>query len=406
MVVSILVLVGGGMAALSSGGVNAARNDAISERALYAAEAGLAQATKKLMKNEDPSGMTGTVPGTESTFTVQVFDNPSGDFVASYSGGPMIPANSMLIIATGTTVEKVQRKSWALFKKGLGNFDVGALAEDQVKAKNSELKAYNSDTEQDVTNAPVVACNNGTGWSYSLDNSKVKGSAFTLGTANIDLQNGSTVQRKSVMKAKIVPEEIVVPTLPPAGSEESEPEPTPTPVVATMSTNDQYFFNPPNAAGEMFIEKNCLDCWVKPDGSFRAVETGNGHWIEGNLKTGEITKNESSNWTLEGTPPNFSVRGQWHSVGWNQSTNQWGYDKYTSNEENQPTQWGPPPPWVAAFMGASSPPPDVTDPAELTDGTYNTDYQWGHHQHQAQLPDRRQEPDRQRGRQAAPAAHH
>ena len=133
-----------------------------------------------------------------------------------------------------------------------------------------------------------------------------------------------------------VPAEIVVPDVPNAGGSGADPDPTPEPVYASMSTNNQYNFNPPTN-GEMLIEKNCLRAYVKPDGSFRAVETGNNKVIEGNLLTGTVTRNDDGNWTLEGTPPNFSLHGQWHSFGWNPTTGEWAHDLSTSNVQGQPT---------------------------------------------------------------------
>ena len=337
---AVLILLTGAVLNLGTGGLRAASHDLGAEQAAYAAECGLVRAAAVMATagNLD-SGLQGEIADNGASYTVTAYPN-SDPGPKEVLPGIVLPPGTVYLRSQGISSNRVARESGALFRVGLGAFQVGALA-DSVTALNATFDAYDSsrgsvgyagpgvDPAARVANQGILASNRSSGAVFTMTDSTVEGSVFVgPGGRPSDsiVRNGQTViANESSLQSPITTDEIVVPDLPAGEGEEAEFEPE-DPLVrqtfANLTVN-------PSAGGSVSFGNSCFSMTVQPNGDFTATENpgspyaGGPLQISGNIhdiRSGQSpASNTGSNRTgiqgfdLQVSNGSFVIKGSWHS---------------------------------------------------------------------------------------------
>lgn len=118
--------------------------DQQSDIAMYAAETGLSRAAEEFTRTgQVQESRRGIIEGTGAEFAVEVYSNDT-DQPMAVPGGPRIPASTMYLLAQGTSSNKITRRAGALFRTGLGAFQVGVIS-DTLRASRSKCRRRSPD---------------------------------------------------------------------------------------------------------------------------------------------------------------------------------------------------------------------------------------------------------------------
>lgn len=384
-VVGVVALIGGALVTVGVSSLTTTKADMDAESAFYAAEAGLAAASEELYrKGEVPQPYQNKL-ASGACYQVQVFENATGN-PYQVPEGPKIPPNTSYLLATGVAPSGKARKVGALFRSGLGAFQVGALANDFI-GENSEFDAYDSNLEPSgytgadpapqslVADAGILATNNSTGLAYQFTNSNVKGGIFVGpgGSKTLQISNvKSTIQREAVLAKPVAVPTITVPSVGTAGSTDGTAEgdaaaaPKPYTMAGTLNIAP-----PVNPGDPVTFTQFCLTVKVWDDGRFIATEGGSSTTIKGNYKTGTIESEVGASSSVTFNPFHFS--GLYHQLVLDTNTGQISTEMGDSTIAGAHTQLTsqPMPGWLASITGASSGPPSKVNPAELEGGRYD-----------------------------------
>lgn len=401
----ILILLTGSVLSLGTGGLRAATHDLGAEQAVYAADCGLVRAADILAREGSLNGtVDGVLEGNKASYSVTAYPNTTTSSVEVIPG-ITIPPGTVYLHSEGMSRNRVRRDAGALFRVGLGAFQVGALAE-SVIALNATFDAYDSsretagyagpgfDPSAKATNQGVLASNNNSGAVFTLTGSTVDGSVFVgpggRPSENI-VRNGNTViSNESTLQSRIEPEAIEVPSLPPGEGEEGEFVPEDPKVRQTYSN----LTVTPNGSGSVSFGNSCFSMTVQPNGDFIATENpglpylGGSLRIEGNIhdmRAGQpATVNTGAN-RLGGVGFNtsiqdgvFNITGSWHKFGVN-SGGEIEADGGPSAQVGNPqtgsfaTQtYSNAPDWLVHLMTGNGGGVDADTPPELVAGEYDT----------------------------------
>lgn len=340
MLAAILVLLTGAVLSLGTGGLRTASHDLGAEQAAYAAEYGLVKAAEILAVDKELSGgLAGKLEGNDSSYVVSAHPN-NGLSATEVLPGVVIPPGTIYLRSRGTSSNKVQREMGALFRLGLGAFQVGALA-DSVIALNATFDAYNSSLEAagysgpgydptaKVANQGILASNISSGPVFDMTKSQVEGTVFVgpggRPSDSIVRDAETIIANESTLKDPINVDDILVPDVPPGEGDEAEFEPEDP---LTTKTYNNLTVNP-NASGSVSFGNSCFSMTVQPNGDFVATENPGYPYAGGNLRIeGNIhdirsglapTVNTGSNkgggtgfgYTISDGV--FKIGGSWHS---------------------------------------------------------------------------------------------
>ncbi len=405
MLTAVLILLTGAVLNLGTGGLRAASHDLGAEQASYAAECGLVRAADLLANEGRLTGdLEGQLEDNAATYTVLSYSN-SGPLAREVLPGIVIPPGTVYLHSRGVSSNKVRREAGALFRVGLGAFQVGALAE-SVIALNATFDAYDSSRESagysgpgydpaaKVPNQGILASNNSTGPVFTMTDSTVEGSVF-VGPggrpADSIVRNGSTViANESTLQSPIIPDDIVVPEVPPGEGEEGEFTPEDPLITRTFNNLTVH----PSPSGAVSFGNSCFSMSVQPNGNFVAYENPGHPYAGGNLTiTGNIhdirngqqpTTNAGSNrlggqgFQFEIQDGVFSIKGSWHSFSIDSSgqvTADGGPASLQGNASsgNLTTQtYTNAPDWLVHLMTGEGGGVNADTPPELAPGEYDT----------------------------------
>lgn len=290
----VLLVLSAAVLNLGTTGLRTTSHDLGSQQALYAAEAGLVRAAEVIVHDGELTGpLEGVLESDESSYRVVGYYNPSSEPMEVISG-LYIPPSTVYLHSVGTSSNRVKRSVGALFRTGLGGFQVGALVRN-LQTTNAIFDAYDSgresasysgegyDPSAKEHNRGILATNLDSGTVFSLGDTTVEGSIFVGpgGNPNDQVsQTGETVIGNiSSLQNPIELEDIEVPDLPPGegDGEEFEPE---DPLIT------QTFYNltvSPSAGGSISFGNSCFSMTVQPNGDFVAQETPGSGYAGGNL---------------------------------------------------------------------------------------------------------------------------
>lgn len=339
LVTFVLIVLSAAVLMLGTGSLRAATHDQQSEQAIYAAEAGLAVAAEEFSRTgELPQPYTHTDPYSESAFDVKLYENDSAeDF--QIPGGPLLPPGTVYLLSTGSSRNGTSREVGALFRSGLGVFQVGALA-DELDATNATFDAYDSNLEAEgftgpgydpnakVLNEGILASNESTGEIFDLADTTIDGGVLVGpggDPAGQIVKSGTTaVGSESALTSPIEIDDVEIPSLPPKDQTQASENPV---TEGSRTTIGNLTINPLSSGGVSF-SNSCFSMSVQPNGDFVAIENpassyaGGPLRIEGNIhdmRNGQPpTVNQGNNkngptgfeFTID--EDTFKLQGSWH----------------------------------------------------------------------------------------------
>lgn len=217
LLVLIFMILGGALMSYGTSSLRVATYGQQSDQALYAAEAGLAEAAEVYLRTgELPDGFEGTLSGTLARYEVTCTEN-TGTGMKDVPGGPQIPPGTIHFLARGTSENKTTRKTGALFHLGLRPFQVGALA-DVMDIAKANFDAYNSVKMGSDPDAPIgpdalegeaaiLASNSNDGTVFSFTDAEVKGNVYVGPNGdpdNLIQESGNvTINNKDTLRKQI-----------------------------------------------------------------------------------------------------------------------------------------------------------------------------------------------------------
>lgn len=208
----------------TTSGLRSATHEQQSDVAIYAAEAGLARVAEFYHRKGTLKGapLQGEMEAAGSRYTVQLFQNPTATPL-KIEGGLILPPSTTYFLATGISSNETRRQTGALFRTGLGAFQVGLLA-DTLRAQNSKFLAYDSTTNPDPslshqTDRGILASNrvdpNKGERQFQLTDTIVEGGVFTAPGTNpseqIEKSGTTVVSREGSLADHVSLEKIEVP---------------------------------------------------------------------------------------------------------------------------------------------------------------------------------------------------
>lgn len=226
LLATVLMVLTAALVMSSSSSLRVTTFDQQSDVALYAAETGLSRAAEEFSRTgEVKHSATGTIEGSGATYVVRVTLNDT-DEPMPVPGGPHIPPSTLYLLAEGTSSNKQVRRAGALFRVGLGVFQVGVVS-DTLQAKGSKFDAYDSAADIDPTrsqqpNRGILASNRVdpaiTDKQFQFHNSRVEGGVYTapatLPADQIAKTGNTLLARESTLSEPITINAIEVPDLP------------------------------------------------------------------------------------------------------------------------------------------------------------------------------------------------
>ena len=403
----VLLLLTGAVLDLGTVGLRTATLDQQTETAMYAAEAGLVQAAEEYTTNGEFTGtFKGTLEENDSSFEVELYTNDTPG-PATLPNGVQIPEQTVYFRSVGISQNGTRKECGALFRKGLGSFQVGALA-NTLSAQGSQLDAYNSDNEAPGYSGPgfdpaaaqnnraIVASNEGSGTVFDLQDTTVKGAVYVGpgGDPNAQItKSGNTVVASAgALTTPIEPEDVVVPTLPDGASGDGSgsgttPGSIPPQVVtlANMTVNVR-------ANGNIEFSNSCFLMTLQPNGNFTATEnpgspfaggtlqtTGNIYDIQGGgapTSTTGANKNGGTGFDISASTSSFKIAGSWHNFSIDSSgmiTADNGPNGLVGNSStgHLSTTTLSAPPWLTSVMTGGANENDAENPLDLEPGAYD-----------------------------------
>lgn len=208
----------------TTSGLRSATHEQQSDIAIYAAEAGLARVAEFYHRKGTLKGapLQGEMEAAGSRYTVQLFQNPTATPL-KIEGGLILPPSTTYFLATGISSNETRRQTGALFRTGLGAFQVGLLA-DTLRAQNSKFLAYDSTTNPDPslsqqTDRGILASNRvdaaKSEKQFQLTDTSIEGGVFTAPgsspTEQIQKLGNSIVTREGSLAEHVSLEKIEVP---------------------------------------------------------------------------------------------------------------------------------------------------------------------------------------------------
>lgn len=382
LLISVLVVLAGSVMSMTTGGVLVTRQGLESERALRLADAGLATATAKLYAGSLGASLAETLD--DGKFQVSVTSNP-GAAAMSTPYGLDLPPRATLLRSVGTTRNGAQRISLALFRNGLGAFQVGALA-DSLSASNSTFDSY--DASVSVTPVPVAApqgilATNHTDTTISLSNNSTVSGKTLVGpggdaTAQIVTASNSTTTERGSLAAPIRIPPVTVPEVANAHSDVGGATgPGATPAILRIpnqrGATDTTVSPPTRPADPVLFSHYCLSVKIWPDGRFYAEEGGSSSKLWGSFSsTGSPTITQRAGSGLTASGPGLKLVGQYHSFAYNPATTVFKIDQQNGN--TIPRLSGSTPivaPTLPAWAYFTQPEQEAVDPSALPEGKYN-----------------------------------
>ena len=385
-IMSVLVVLTFLTLAITSQGTSSLRqvsHNTQSDQAFYAADAGLARALAEYENTgEIKKQSSGKVESTGATFSIALHanDTPTPKTV---SGGSTIPPNSALLVATGkSSSTHINRRSAVLVQKGLGTVQVGSLAR-HITADDSKFQAFDSKNEDPgytgegvdpnslLTQEAIIATNEGSGTPVTLNNSEVIGNILVGpggNTGQVKVNGSSTVGQVGTLTDKIDLPPIEVPSLPGNDDTGAPPEPA----YWKPSAHPEHISFSQDSSGNLSIKNQCFNCKVDADGTFTVSEAG-GKFASGNIKTGQVYKEEGFDVTITGDT--FQVDGgTFHGLILDYDAQMIWVDPPT-NDQNGLWKSGnkesfPMPQWLSDSV-FRNPPPDLHNPDEIPTGYYD-----------------------------------
>ncbi len=238
LVVVVLSVLCAALLSSSTSGLRVATHQAQADQALYAAEAGLAEAAEVYARTTSlPKDFGGSLSAISATYVVRCEEN-TGSSLKEVEGGPDIPPGTVYFISEGVSENGTRRRTGALFRLGMRAFQVGALAE-SMTADNASFDAYNSrllgedphamiTNEARVLDAAVLASNSHEGQVFGFTNSNVQGGVYVgpdgdpelliAETGTVDISNKASLNERIEVDPIEVPDLGGLPSIPILGN--------------------------------------------------------------------------------------------------------------------------------------------------------------------------------------------
>jgi Tfp pilus assembly protein PilX len=401
----VLLVLSAAVLELGTVGLRTATFDQQSECATYAAEAGLTNAVEEYVREGSlPSPFAGKLQGNGSSYEVTVYENDTA-LPVKIVGQLEIPANTVYFHAVGHSQNGTNREAGALFRKGLGSFQVGSLAND-LSASNSAFDAYDSSKESPGYTGPgfdpiaaepnraVMASNQATGTVFDLKDTTIAGAVFVgpggTPAGQIAKSGATTIASESTLTNPIDVEDVTIPVLP--DGDGTKTGGTPTDPVTTVKFGNLTVT--PKSGGAVSFSNSCLGMTVQPNGDFTAYENPGGGFAGGSLSIsgnindiragGSPTQNSGSNknggqgFNVTAEDGVFAIHGSWHKFKIDSTGHieaDLGPSGLIGNQTTGSLQTAPgqAPDWLTYLLtGGGGSGVMVENPLELVPGTYDT----------------------------------
>jgi len=178
LVLAALVALASGMVIAGSGNLNGSFENVESEKALWAAQAGIAEGFVRLSNDNLWAGMTSSVGSTDSTFQVTTFREPEVT-----PRGVAVPPGTIYIHSRGQTRAGKIREAGLMVKTGFGAMSYAILAKEKIEVDGGVVEVRDPLTNLPIPGSSDLGAVNG--------NIELKGSTTVNG--NADLPDSATL---------------------------------------------------------------------------------------------------------------------------------------------------------------------------------------------------------------------
>lgn len=212
LVLAALVALASGMVIAGSGNLNGSFESVESEKALWTAQAGIAEGLVRLSSDNSWAGMTSTIASTSNTFQVTTYRNPEVT-----PRGVTVPPGTIYIHSRGQTRTGKAREAGLLVKTGYGAMSYAILAKQNIEIDGGTVEIRDPLTDLPLPGPADLGSVNG--------NIELKGSSTVNG--NADLSDSATLTGLGMLtgiRRTMSPPTFPDVVLPPGPNPETQPD--------------------------------------------------------------------------------------------------------------------------------------------------------------------------------------